>query len=121
MDGWGKKAELKMSTILDLRRHLTHAQPGPLANAQQSLEDQSTSREVKQEVDGREGLVQVKPEPVDEADPLAAADPPSPSPPKKKVKAELHESNPLPPPSPKNEFDALLDDADDELFAAIDI
>ncbi|KWU45792.1 hypothetical protein RHOSPDRAFT_15987 [Rhodotorula sp. JG-1b] len=121
VDGWGKKAELKMSTILDLRRHLTHAQPGPSANAQAPLEEQSTSREVKQEVDGREGLVQVKPEPVDDADPSAAADPPSPSPPKKKVKAEPHESNPLPPPSPQNEFDALLDDADDELFAAIDI
>lgn len=118
VDGWGKKAELKMSTILDLRRHLTHAQPGPSANAQEALEDQTTSREVKQEVDGREGLVTVKPEPVDEFDSLAAADPPSPSPPKKRVKAEPHESKP--PPSPEDEFDALLEE-DDDLFAAIDI
>lgn len=119
MDGWGKKAELKMSTILDLRRHLTHAQPESSATAQQSLEEQSTSREVKQEVDGQEGVVQVKPEPVDESDHLAAAGPPSPSPPpKKKVKAEPHESKP--PLSPKNEFDALLEE-DDDLFAAIDI
>ncbi|GAA5959846.1 hypothetical protein JCM8115_004877 [Rhodotorula mucilaginosa] len=118
VDGWGKKAELKMSTILDLRRHLTHAQPESSATAQESLEEQSTSREVKQEVDGQEGVVQVKPEPVDESDHLAAAGPPSPSPPKKKVKAEPHESEP--PLSSKNEFDVLLEE-DDDLFAAIDI
>ncbi|GAA5860459.1 hypothetical protein JCM3774_000429 [Rhodotorula dairenensis] len=120
VDGWGKKAELKMSTILDLRRHLTHADPGP-SRFKEQVEDQPTSREVKQEVNGREDVVQVKSEPVDEEE----DHPPSPSPPKKKVKAEPEEDvkpvlRPPPPAPPKTEFDALLEE-DDDLFAAIDI
>lgn len=121
VDGWGKKAELKMSTILDLRRHLTH-NPGQLKSAGQS-DEPTVSREVKQEVDGREDVVQVKSEPVEQEEDHLRAEPRSPSPSKKKqkVKDEPDDDNPLSTLAPpKNEFDALLEE-DDELFAAIDI
>lgn len=114
-----------MSTILDLRRHLTHAEP--IASVKVENEPAATDRQVKQEVDGEEGVVRVKPEP-DTGDELAAADPPSPSPPKKKLKTEDkagiksdEDVKPTVPPPVTNEYDALLDDGDDDLFASIDI
>ncbi|BGP37178.1 hypothetical protein JCM10450v2_001084 [Rhodotorula kratochvilovae] len=103
VDGWGKKAELKMSTILDLRRFLTHAEVQD-APAAADEEEEDGAREVKQEKE--EGVVQVKAEPVDDAG-LAEV-------PAKKVKREegVEEE--------KDEFDALLEE-DDELFAAVDL
>lgn len=122
VDGWGKKAELRMSTILDLRRHLTHA--APEVSKAEDDERPSTNRQVKQEVDGREDIVRLKPEP-DEDEPEPGPGPASPSPPDKKVKVEHTAVDPLsalPTPATeiKDEFDALLEE-DDEIFAAIDI
>ncbi|GAA6054998.1 hypothetical protein JCM3770_000486 [Rhodotorula araucariae] len=112
VDGWGKKAELKMSTILDLRRFLTHAgqETPPAADS-----EGDSTREVKQDKDG-EGVVQVKREPEDEADAALVGA----SPPVKKVKREEDEAVTPGGGGAKDEFDALLDE-DDDLFAAVDL
>jgi hypothetical protein len=50
VDGWGKKAELKCSSILDLRRFLTHHESGPSSD-----QNEFEGREVEVEVEGVEG------------------------------------------------------------------
>ncbi|GAA5996867.1 uncharacterized protein JCM10292_006051 [Rhodotorula paludigena] len=135
VDGWGKKGELRMSTILDLRRFLTHkSEPAPDGEAgEQAKADAETAadeRVVKQEVQGgggEEEVVRVKPEPDDEENLLtpgtgAGQDAP---PAAKKVKREEETEDAKPqvdrvPAEEANEFDALLED-DDELFASIDL
>lgn len=116
VDGWGKKAELKMSTILDLRRFLTHAPQdaaGPAGEVGGLEED--GAREVKQETEDGEGAVRVKPEP--EAEDVHAAEPPT----AKRVKREEDEDGkPRSAAGERDEFDALLE-ADDDLFAAVDL
>ncbi|BGO88802.1 hypothetical protein NBRC10512_006942 [Rhodotorula toruloides] len=114
-DGWGKKADLRMSSILDLRRHLTHGGPAK----EEEVEDDG-AREVKREEEGEDGAIgQVKVEPDEEGAPTA-----------KRVKREEGEEEVKPevagfdgakePAGEKDEFDELLDQ-DDDLFAAVDV
>lgn len=120
VDGWGKKAELRMSTILGLRRFLTHAPVDDAPEASSSKneeeeEEEEGAREVKQELDGAGGPVRVKAEPEDDADGVEPA--------VKRVKREEHGGEEDVKPSVvagEDEFDALLAE-DDDLFAAVDL
>ncbi|GAA5932059.1 hypothetical protein JCM3775_004228 [Rhodotorula graminis] len=118
VDGWGKKAELRMSTILGLRRFLTHApvDDAPEASGSQKEEDEEErAREVKQEVDGADAPVRVKAEPEDDAGGV--------EPVTKRVKREEDGGEDDVKPSvvaAEDEFDALLAE-DDDLFAAVDL
>lgn len=114
-DGWGKKADLRMSSILDLRRHLTHG-----GSAKEEEVEDDGAREVKREEEGENGAVeQVKVEPDEDGAPEA-----------KRFKREEEEEDVKPdlarltgakePAGDKDEFDELLDE-DDDLFAAIDV
>ncbi|GAA5983283.1 hypothetical protein JCM5350_005867 [Sporobolomyces pararoseus] len=64
-DGWGKNAEMKMSTILDLRRFLTHAEPSPSPAIQEDnesvivkVEDTDGNAETTKAEEGNEGDVE---------------------------------------------------------------
>ncbi|BGP00796.1 hypothetical protein NBRC10513v2_000921 [Rhodotorula toruloides] len=114
-DGWGKKADLRMSSILDLRRHLTHG-----GSAKEEEVEDDGAREVKREEEGENGAVeQVKVEPDEDGAPEA-----------KRVKREEEEEDVKPvvaglngakeAAGEKDEFDELLDE-DDDLFAAVDV
>ncbi|GAA5870934.1 hypothetical protein JCM16303_001634 [Sporobolomyces ruberrimus] len=118
-DGWGKKAEMRMSTILDLRRFLTHSDPSPAPAIKQDEEDS------KVKVEDAEGNVQdVTAEDREESEPEA-----------KKLKLEEDVKPDLskepdnqtgPSPGKKvesdlDEFDALLEDDDGIDYAAIDL
>ncbi|GAA5844958.1 hypothetical protein JCM9279_000056 [Rhodotorula babjevae] len=116
VDGWGKKAELRMSTILDLRRFLTHAPvddaPEPSGSKEEDEADRAAgAREVKQELDGADGLVQVKAEPEED---VGGVEPVS-----KRVKRDEDVKPSVGAPE-EDEFDALLAE-DDDLFAAVDL
>lgn len=118
-DGWGKKAEMKMSTILDLRRFLTHSDPSP---APVKKEEDTEAEGAKVKVEDETGRVEdVKVEDAGE------------EPEKKKLKLEEPTEEDVKPdlnvtegnggqvvPEEKDEFDALLDDDDGIDFAAIE-
>ncbi|GAA5919426.1 hypothetical protein JCM5296_004991 [Sporobolomyces johnsonii] len=109
VDGWGKKAELKMSTILDLRRFLTHPEPAVKPEPVIKVDEGKGVRTVKAEEEW--GRV-VKVEEGEDSEPAA-----------KKAKADDGEDvKPSLPPGDdeKDEFDALLDDDDGIDFGAID-
>ncbi|GAA5908713.1 uncharacterized protein JCM6883_004148 [Sporobolomyces salmoneus] len=110
-DGWGKKAEMKMSTILDLRRFLTHLDPSP---APATKRDDGES---KVKVEDSEGNVESVKEEKSEGE----------EPEKKRVKVEEEGKDVKPDvdskaeDEEKDEFDALLEDDDGIDYAAIDI
>ncbi|GAA5955585.1 hypothetical protein JCM3765_006822 [Sporobolomyces pararoseus] len=117
-DGWGKKAEMKMSTILDLRRFLTHAEP----SSSPAIKEDSESAIVKvEDIDGNVETVKAE-----DGDHRGV------EPEKKKVKLEgeedvkpdlkLTEGTPKERnggQEEKDEFDALLEDDDGIDYGAI--
>ncbi|GAA5973758.1 hypothetical protein JCM11641_005120 [Rhodosporidiobolus odoratus] len=119
---WGSKAEMKMSTILELRRFLTHAHesPSPVLGGALGLGVKGEGEEdgvVKHEdvgegVSGREGLIPVKEE---EKEGDGSEDEPA----RKKVRVEgnegssgLSEVKPEEEKDEEDEFDALDDGFD---------
>jgi len=107
-----------MSTILDLRRFLTHAPaddpPGPSGGKED--EDEAGARAGGQELDGEDRPVQVKAEPGEDdggVEPVT-----------KRVRREADGDDEDVKPSvgapEEDEFDALLAE-DDDLFAAVDL
>ncbi|GAA5918233.1 hypothetical protein JCM1841_005320 [Sporobolomyces salmonicolor] len=109
VDGWGKKAELRLSTILNLRRFLTHPEPVVQPEPEINVDEGKGGRPVNAE-DGWRRVVKV--ETAEDSEPAA-----------KKVKVDDGEDVK---PSlsdmddEKDEFDALLDDDDGIDFGAID-
>ncbi|BGP22100.1 hypothetical protein Rt10032_c18g5944 [Rhodotorula toruloides] len=113
-DGWGKKADLRMSSILDLRRHLTH---GVAAKEEEAKDD--GVREVKREEEGEDGAIeQVKVEPDEDGAPHAKRSKREEEEDVKPDVARLDEAKE--PVGERDEFDELLD-RDDDLFAAVDV
>ncbi|GAA6018883.1 hypothetical protein JCM11491_001711 [Sporobolomyces phaffii] len=106
-DGWGKKAEMRLSTILDLRRFLTHNDPAPAPQ----IKEEGADAKVKVE-DSEGNVAAVKEQDEDET-----------APDRKKVKLEdeAREEDVKPNvEAERDEFDALLDEDDGIDYAAID-
>jgi hypothetical protein len=118
-DGWGKKAEMKMSTILDLRRFLTYSEPSPAPAFKQDKDG------AKVKIEDSEGNVEaVKSETLEGGDEPAnkrakveEAEDVKPDLKSTETESQAKKGNQ----EEKDEFDALLDDDDGIDYSAIDI